>query len=97
MIALLRFFEMLQVGVQVFLIEERGAVQPLKLLATGVVFPVRASDAQDLKRANTAGVGNMWTAAQVDKFALAVEAQRRILLQFVVDVLDLVALAEILD
>src|SRR5579884_2521754 len=40
---------------------------------------------------------NVRPAAKVDELALTVEAERRILLQVVVDVLDLVFLAQILD
>ena len=91
MIALLRLFELVQVGIEVLLVEEGGAVEPLELLAAGVVLPVGAGDAEQLERADLAGVRNVRAAAQVDELALAVEAQRRILLQLVVDVLDLVA------
>ena len=41
--------------------------------------------------------GNVRAAAQVDELALPVEAQGRILLQVVVDVLDLVALVQVRD
>ena len=93
MVALLRLFELVQVGVEVLLVEEGGAVEALELLAVGVVLPVGAGDAEQLERADLAGVRDVRAAAQVDELALAVEAQRRVLLQVVVDVLDLVAAA----
>ena len=65
-----------QVGVEVLLAEERGAVEPLELLAAGVVLPVGAGDAQQLERADLAGVRDVRPAAQVDELALAVEAER---------------------
>ena len=55
-IAFLRLFELVQVGVEVLLVEERGAVEPLQLLAAGVVLPVGAGDAEQLERADLAGV-----------------------------------------
>src|SRR5262245_58175451 len=95
MVAFLRFFELLEIRVEVFLIKERGAVEPLKLLAAGVVFPVRAGDAQELEGADAAGVRDVRTAAEVDEFALPIEAERWILLQIVVDLFDFVALAQV--
>ena len=75
-VALLRLLELVQVGVEVLLGEEGGAVEPLELLAGGVVLPVGAGDAQQLERADLAGVRDVRPAAQVDELALAVEAQR---------------------
>src|SRR5262249_53031815 len=96
-VALLGLFELVQVAVEVLLAEEGGAIEALELLAVGVVLPVSAGDAEQLERADLAGVGDVRPAAQVDELALAVEAERRVLLQVVVDVLDLVALADVLD
>ena len=95
MVAFLRLFQLVQIGVEVLLAEERGGVEPLQLLAAGVVLPVGAGDAEQLEGADLAGVRNVRPAAQVDELALAIEAQGRILLQVVVDVLDLVALLEV--
>ena len=44
-VALLRLFDLVQVGVEVLLAEEGGAVEALELLAAGVVLPVGAGDA----------------------------------------------------
>src|SRR5262249_51928979 len=62
-----------------------------------IVLPVRAGDAHDLEGADLARVRKMRPAAQVDELSLAIETQSRILLQVVVDVLDLILLAEIRD
>ena len=78
-------------GVEVLLVEERGAVEALQHLAVGLALPVGAGDGEQLERADLAGVGNVRAAAQVDELALAIEAQDAELLQLVVDVLDLVA------
>src|SRR5207253_3169236 len=88
-------FELVQVGVEFLLREESGAVKTLQLLAAGVIFPVGAGDAQKLESADLARMGDVRTPAQVDEFSLAIEAERRVLLQIIVDVLDLVALAQI--
>src|SRR5262249_16347718 len=96
-IALLRLLQLLQVSFEVFLIEERGPIQPLELLAVRVVLPVGAGNAQQLERADAASVRNVWASAGINELALAVEAQRRVLPQFVIDVLDLVSLAQIRD
>src|SRR5438105_14988309 len=85
----------MQIGVQLLLGEEGGAVEPLELLAAGVVLPVRPGNAQEFERADLAGVGNMRAPAEINKFTLPVEAEARVLLEIVVDVLDLVTLAEV--
>src|SRR5207302_6046655 len=85
------------VGVELFLSEEGGAVEPLQLLAAGVVFPVGAGDAEQLQGADLAGMRDMRATAQVDELALTIEAEAGVLLQIVVDVLDLVALGQVGD
>src|SRR5262245_50397307 len=86
----------MEVGVEFLLAEKRGAVETLKLLAGGVVLPVSAGDRQQLERADLAGVRNVRAAAEVDELTLAVETEGRILLEVVVDMLDLVALSDVL-
>src|SRR6185437_5461944 len=95
MIALLRFFDLAQIGVEILLIEKRGAVQALELSATGIVLPVSAGDAEEFDRPDLTGIGNMRAATQIDELALPIETERRILLQIVVNVFDLVSLTEI--
>ena len=46
MVALLGFFELLEVLLEVFFVEERGAVDAGELLAIAVAAPVRPGDAQ---------------------------------------------------
>src|SRR5262249_40182728 len=96
-VALLGLFNLMQVAVEILLGEERGAVEPLQLLARAVVLPVGAGDRQQLERPDLARVRDVRPAAQVDELARAVEAQGRELLQLAVDVLDLVALLQVLD
>ena len=96
-VALLRLLDMAQVRVEVFLRKECGTVEALQLLAAGVVLPVRAGDAQQLERADLAGVWDVRAAAQVDELALAVETDRRIFLQFLVDVFHLQRLIQVGD
>src|SRR6266481_9453592 len=85
----------MQIGIQLLLGEEGGAVEPLELLAAGVVLPVRARNAQQFERAGLTGVRNMRAPAEINEFTLPVEAQARVLLEIVVDVLDLVTLTEV--
>src|SRR5262249_46853176 len=96
-VALFRLFGLLQIGVEVLLREKGRPVQPLKLVSAGFGLPVRAGGVEDLEGPDLTGVRNVRAAAQVDKLALPVEAQCRELLQFAVDVLDLVALSQIGD
>ena len=75
-IAALGLFELLQVGVEFGLIEERGRVQPLQLLAIGVPFPIRAGDREQLERpADMAGAGNVLAPAKIDELALPIKRE----------------------
>src|SRR5262249_49516898 len=94
-VALFCFFELMQVSIEVFLAKEGGAVEPLQLSATGIVLPVSPGDRQEPEGADLAGVRNVRAAAQVDELALAIEAQARVLLEIVVNVLDLVFLFQV--
>src|SRR5262249_25328272 len=96
-VALLRLLDLGQVGVEVLLVEESGAVEALELLAGGVVLPVGAGDGEEFEGAHAAGVGDVRTATKVDELTLAVEAQGSPLRLQVVDVLDLVALLQVAD
>ena len=97
MIALLGLLDLGEVGVQLFLIEERGAVDALKHLAVSMTLPVGPRDRQQLERADLAGVRNVRPSAKVDELTLAIEAQDAELVQLVVNVLDLVGLAQVGD
>ena len=94
-VALLGLFELGQVGVKLLLGEEGGGVEPLELLAAGVVLPVRPGDAQELERPDLAGVRDVRPAAQVDELALPVEAKVGVPAQHLVDVLDLEFLLQV--
>ena len=96
MVALLGLLDLGEVGVEVLLVEEGGAVDALEHHLVGVALPVGPGDRQELERADLARVGDVRAAAEVDELALAVEAEDAVLVQLVVDVLDLVALAEVL-
>ena len=90
-VALLGLFDLGEVGVEVLLVEEGGAVDALEHRLVGVAFPVGPGDREELERADLAGVGDVRASAEVDELALAVEAQDAVLVQLVVDVLDLEA------
>ena len=85
------------VRIEILLRKERGGVKPLKLLPHGVVLPIRSGNRENLEGPDLPRVRQMRASAQVDELALAVEAERGILLQIVVDVFDLVLLGQILD
>ena len=97
MVALLRFLHLGDVGLQVLLVEERGAVDALEHVAVGLSLPVGAGDREQLERPDLAGVGDVRPSAEVDELPLPVEAEHAVLVQLVVDVLDLERLAQVGD
>jgi hypothetical protein len=74
MIALGDFFEAGEVGVEVFLREEGGAVDALELGILFVAEPVGSGEESDLDGLDAAGGGHMRAAAEVDEAAVAIEA-----------------------
>ena len=88
-VAAFGLFDLLQVGFEFVLLEERGAVEPLQLGVVGVPLPVRAGDREELERLDAAGVGNVRSAAEVDELSLPIKADGRMLGQARVDVFDL--------
>ena len=74
MVAAVGFFEALEVGVKIFLREERGAVDALELRVLLVAEPVGAGERADLEGFDAAGGGNVRAAAEVDEVAVPVEA-----------------------
>ena len=68
MIALLGFFDLFQMLVELFLVEERGAVDALEFVGGDVAVPVGLGDAHDLERADFPGDGNMRAHAEVFPF-----------------------------
>src|SRR5205823_3088061 len=56
----------------------------------------RSGDREQLECPDLAGVRQVWPTAEIDKFALAVEAQGRIFAEVIVDVFDLKLLRHVL-
>ncbi len=72
-VAGLDLFELLEVGVEIFGVEEGGAVDALELLIVLVAEPVGAGDGRDLEGLDAAGGGDVRAAAEVGEVAVAVE------------------------
>ena len=72
-VAGLDFFEVLEVGVEIFGVEEGGAVDALELLVVLVAEPVGAGDGRDLEGLDAAGGGHVRAAAEVGEVAVLVE------------------------
>ena len=89
MVSSFRLFDLFQVGVQVLLVEEGGAVEPLQLLSPGVALPIRAGHGEEFEGPDRARAGHVRPAAEVDEFALAIEGHRRFPGQALLQVLDL--------
>ncbi len=67
MIALLGFFQALQVCVLILLAEERRAVDALQLGIVLVAFPISAGDREQLERFESRGGRHVRTAAKIDE------------------------------
>jgi len=89
MVTLARLFEPLQVGVEIGLCVERGAVDPSQLGVVLVAAPVRAGQAGQLEGLDRLRVLKVRAAAEVGEIALRV--QRDVALRGT-DELDLVGL-----
>jgi len=74
-IALFRFFELMQVGLECFLVSPGGAVDALQHGVVAVTAPVGARYAHEFEGLDEAGVRHMRTATEIDKLGLCVEAQ----------------------
>ena len=94
-VAAFRLFHLRQVGIEIFLAEERGAVQPLQRPARGVSLEVGPGDRQQLERLDSAGVGTVRPPAQVDKLSLPVEAERGVVGEAGLHVLHLEGLPQV--
>ena len=81
MIALLGLFQPRQVGVQILLAEERGAVHPGQPVAVLVAVPVRRRKTHDLERPDPPRARHVRPAAQVfpvlARFARGIKRQRK--------------------
>src|SRR5712692_5901643 len=69
MVALLRFFDAVQIGVEILLREKRRAVDALQLLILFVSEPVSARDVEQLERFDFPGRRQVGAAAEVEKLA----------------------------
>ena len=74
MVAARGFFKAGEVGVQIFLGEEGGAVDALELRILLVAEPVSAGEAGDFEGFDAAGGGDVRAATEVDEVAVAIEA-----------------------
>ena len=93
MVAFLRFLDLLEIGVKLFLLGERGAVDARQHLAVGIAAPIGAGDLHQLERiADLAGRGHVRTAAEIEPVALLVDLDL-LVLRDGVDQFDLEALA----
>src|SRR5436190_16642153 len=76
MVALLRFLQHGEVVVELFPCLEGSAVDPLQLRIFLVPLVVCAGDAGELERADVSGAHDMWSGAEIDKIAVAIERDR---------------------
>src|SRR5437899_12170651 len=91
MIALFRFFDALEISVQILAIGPRCAVDALQLLVARIAAPVGAGDASQFKSLDRSSARHMRTAAEIDPIALAIE--RHLVLGDGFDDLDFVVFA----
>src|SRR5689334_7046587 len=78
MIAPLRFFEPVQILVQLLLHVKAGSIDALHLRIAFLALPVSSGDAHQLERANASGGRDVRTAAEIDKFSGGVERHHRL-------------------
>ena len=71
MVAALGFFDLGQVGLQVFLVEEGRPVQALQLLPGRVSLPISAGHREQLEGPDLARAGDVRSTTQVNELALA--------------------------
>ena len=87
-IALFRFFDRVQVLLEIFLRVEGSAVDALELRVLFVVQPVGARKIQQLKRLNSSRVGNVGTTAEVYELPIPVERNLVLTLSVLLDEVD---------
>src|SRR5262245_13022716 len=93
MVALLRLFELLEVGVELVLLGKGGAVNTAEHLTVGIAAPIGACDLHQLERvANLAGRSHVRAAAKVEPVALPINLDL-LVFRDRVDELDLEQLA----
>ena len=92
-VALFRFLDLLEIGVELFLLGEGGAVDARQHLAVGIAAPIGAGDLHQLERvADLAGRGHVRAAAEIEPVALLVDLEL-LVFRDGVDQLDLESLA----
>jgi hypothetical protein len=92
-VALLGFLDLLQVGVELFLLGEGGAVDARQHRVVAVAAPIGARDLHQLEGvADLAGRGHVRAAAEIEPVALEIDLDRLVAGNRV-DQLDLEALA----
>ena len=92
-VALLRLLDLLEIGVELLLLGEGGAVDAREHLAVGIAAPIGARDLHQLEGvADLAGRGHVRAAAEVEPVALLVDLDL-LVLRDGVDQLDLEQLA----
>ena len=74
MVALLGLLDLLEVGVELLLLGEGGAVDARQHFAVGIAAPIGAGDFHQLERiADLAGRGHVRAAAEIEPVALLVD------------------------
>ena len=90
MIALLRFFQEIQIVLDFLVGIEADAVNPLQHLVVGIALPVRAADFQQLEMLQLLDALDMRAAAQIREIPLGVAADHRIVFVHVPNQIELV-------
>ena len=92
-VAPFRFLDLLEIGVELFLLGEGGAVDAREHFAVGIAAPIGAGDFHQLERvADLAGRGHVRPAAEIEPVALFVDLDL-LVFRYGVDQLDLEILA----
>jgi hypothetical protein len=76
MVALLGFFQLEQVSLQILVVQPRSAVDAGQHRVVGIAAPVGAGHLHQLERAQLAGIGHVRAAAQVGELTLRIQRQR---------------------
>ena len=69
MVAALGFFELVEIFVELLLLDEASAVDPLHLRIAFLAFPVGAGHVHQLERLDAPGGGDVRPAAEIQKFS----------------------------
>jgi hypothetical protein len=77
MVPALGFFELVQIFVEFFLINETCTVNPLHLRIAFLAFPVRACDAHQFEGLDARSGRNVRAAAEIDEFSGGVKGNHR--------------------